>query len=235
MAVKNSKFNLDETDFIETTQKNDKPKKEVKFCAKCGTKSDLSSMFCFECGNNVFFNTYEEYENKINSKYCVNCKNKVDVKIKFCPNCGKKDFVSSKEELDDIYINLRIKDWEDKINISLNELEKLEKEKELLNIKNKELNSKYKRSCNELEKEFKTKTDKAILKTVDITETKKQLQNKIKDALELKEYKILELEEAEEITNKMKLNEQKQLENLTSDIKELEVQNVEMEKRLKNI
>ena len=105
MAIKNSKFNIEEDDFFEEEVKEE-PKE--KFCSSCGTANNISSKFCLECGKAEFFKTRQEYEDKVNSKYCVSCKKKLNVKVKFCPQCGKNEFVKTVEELDNIYLNNKI-------------------------------------------------------------------------------------------------------------------------------
>jgi RNA polymerase subunit RPABC4/transcription elongation factor Spt4 len=129
--------------------------KEVyKYCSKCGMKNDSSSKFCFECGNDKFYDTLEEYQEIKNNKYCVFCKTKVNAKMKFCPNCGKNEFVNSKEKVDEIELANISNSWESKIKLKQDELDnllesinKLKKEKtklenEYLKI-GKEYNAKY--------------------------------------------------------------------------------------------
>lgn len=94
MAIKKSKFNLDEEfDFEE------KVVEDSKYCKKCKAKNIKSAKFCNECGNNTFYLSKEELEESANYKYCVKCQTKLDIKSKFCHNCGGNEFCESTQDL----------------------------------------------------------------------------------------------------------------------------------------
>ena len=68
MAIKNSRFNLDNFDIEE---KEVKEESDSKYCTSCKAKNILKAKFCFECGNNKFYSSLEEMNDVANFKYCV--------------------------------------------------------------------------------------------------------------------------------------------------------------------
>lgn len=230
MAIKNSKFNIDEEEVVEIQKKSNE-----KYCTKCGTPNDLSSRFCLECGNNAFFKSREEYLDKVNNKYCVHCKAKVDAKVKFCTECGSKEFVSSKEELDKMYIASRIKMWEEKIKNALDELAALDSKKVLLTGKNKELNDKLKREEKSLETKYALIIKRTELKSGSYDDEKNKVLDLLNNEVELSEYKLLEVGEAEENAEKAFKNGQIELTTLTKEIEKLKKEHSELTQQIKNL
>lgn len=220
MAIKNSKFNIEEDDFFEEEVKEE-PKE--KFCSSCGTANNISSKFCLECGKAEFFKTRQEYEDKVNSKYCVSCKKKLNVKVKFCPQCGKNEFVKTKEELDNIYLNNKVKAWENKIKESLKELEELESNKEKAKEKTKKLNEKLKETELEYKKEIDIIKKRINSNSMNYDEKKNKLITSINEQKELKEFNELLLEETigiEKDTIKKQEDRQKILSKSNEDLRQ---------------
>ena len=235
MAIKNSKFNLELNDIPEIKEEKKVVKKSEKYCKKCGMKNNSTSKFCFECGHDEFYDTFEEYKEIKNSKYCKKCKNKVDVKTKFCPNCGSQEFAKTKEELDGYFINAKTSEWEEKINKELKKVEVLENTKKELAVRNKELNSTLQKTISSYEKQYEKELNKPKVAKIDYDLEKSKLVSIINEQKELKEFKLLELEEAEENFKKTNEKDKKQYETLTNDIDELKKQNVELTKQIQNL
>ncbi len=54
-------------------------KKQLHRCQVCGSKNDIHSQFCSNCGSKV-----------VNEIICANCEKKLPVDANFCTNCGTK-------------------------------------------------------------------------------------------------------------------------------------------------
>ena len=126
-----SKFFLDEEDEViespkaESTKEKEKSVSDpnMKYCKKCGSENLNRVKFCGNCGNDEFYDTYEEYDELTNYKYCYKCERKLKATIKFCPDCGSDKFMQTLEDVHMAKENSIHEEWKAKVEESRKKIE----------------------------------------------------------------------------------------------------------------
>lgn len=145
-----SKFFLDEEDEVIESPKAELPKEKeksvsdpnMKYCKKCGSENLNRVKFCGNCGNDEFYDTYEEYDELTNYKYCYKCEKKLKATIKFCPDCGSDKFMQTLEDVHMAKENSIHEEWKAKVEESRKKIEEAQKKYENLCLEKQSLTNK---------------------------------------------------------------------------------------------